>query len=73
MAEAARAGGSTGGGSTGGGTGGPTGNASFAYRLVSPLFDDQGLIVSAVQGPDGTTVTAARDRYGRQTASGTFF
>jgi 3-methylfumaryl-CoA hydratase len=63
MAEAARAAGST---------GGRTGNASFAYRLVSPLFDDQGLIVSAVQGPDGTTVTAARDRYGRQTASGTF-
>ena len=63
MAEAARA---------AGGTGGRTGNASFAYRLVSPLFDDQGLIVSAVQGPDGTTVTAARDRYGRQTASGTF-
>ena len=47
-------------------------NASFAYRLVSPLFDDQGLIVSAVQVPDGTTVTTARDRYGRQTASGTF-
>ena len=63
MAEAARA---------AGGTVGRTGNASFAYRLVSPLFDDQGLIVSAVQGPDGTTVTAARDRYGRQTASGTF-
>jgi 3-methylfumaryl-CoA hydratase len=63
MAEAARAAGSA---------GGRTGNASFAYRLVSPLFDDQGLIVSAVQGPDGTTVTAARDRYGRQTASGTF-
>jgi 3-methylfumaryl-CoA hydratase len=63
MAEAARAAGST---------GGRTGNASFAYRLVSPLFDDQGLIVSAVQRPDGTTVTAARDRYGRQTASGTF-
>ena len=51
---------------------GGTGDVSFAYRLVSPLFDDQGLIVSAVQGPDGTTVTAARDRYGRQTAAGTF-
>ncbi|MCW2897409.1 MAG: Mesaconyl-C4 CoA hydratase, partial [Actinomycetia bacterium] len=44
----------------------------FEYRLVSPLFDDQGLIVSAAPGPDGTTVTAARDRYGRQTATGTF-
>jgi 3-methylfumaryl-CoA hydratase len=63
MAEAAR---------TAGSTGGRTGNASFAYRLVSPLFDAQGLIVSAVPGPDGTSVTAARDRYGRQTATGTF-
>jgi 3-methylfumaryl-CoA hydratase len=63
MAEAARAVGST---------RGRTGDVSFAYRLVSPLFDDQGLIVSAVQGTDGTTVTAARDRYGRQTATGTF-
>ena len=57
MAEAARA---------AGGTGGRTGNASFAYRLVSPLFDDQGLIVGAVQGrtarrsPPRATVTAAR-------------
>ncbi len=63
MAEAARA---------AVGTGGTGGSMSFAYRLVATLFDDQGLIVSAVQGPDGTTVTAARDRYGRQTASGTF-
>jgi 3-methylfumaryl-CoA hydratase len=45
---------------------------SFAYRLVSPLFDEQGLIVGAAEGTDGTTVTAARDRYGRQTATGTF-
>jgi 3-methylfumaryl-CoA hydratase len=63
MAEAARA---------VSGTAGGTGDASFAYRLVSPLFDDQGLVVGAVPGPDGTTVTAARDRYGRQTAAGTF-
>ena len=63
MAEAARA---------VSGTAGGTGEASFAYRLVSPLFDDQGLVVGAVPGPDGTTVTAARDRYGRQTAAGTF-
>lgn len=67
MAEAARAV-----DSRGGRTGGRSGDVSFAYRLVSPLFDDQSLIVSAVQGPDGTTVTAARDRYGRQTATGTF-
>jgi 3-methylfumaryl-CoA hydratase len=51
---------------------GRTGDASFAYRLVSPLFDEQGLIVGAAKGTDGTTVTAARDRYGRQTATGTF-
>jgi 3-methylfumaryl-CoA hydratase len=71
MAEAARTVGNTG-GNTGGRTGGRAGDVSFEYRLVSPLFDDQGLIVSAAPGPDGTTVTAARDRYGRQTASGTF-
>jgi 3-methylfumaryl-CoA hydratase len=59
MAEAARA-------------AGRTGDVSFAYRLVAPLFDDQGLIVGAVPGPDGTIVTAARDRHGRQTATGTF-
>ena len=52
---------------------GRTGDVSFAYRLVSPLFDEQGLIVGAAKGTDGTTVTAARDRYGRQTATGTFF
>jgi 3-methylfumaryl-CoA hydratase len=67
MAEAARAV-----GNTGGRTGGRAGDVSFEYRLVSPLFDDQGLIVSAAPGPEGTTVTAARDRYGRQTATGTF-
>ena len=70
MAEAARAADDRRGG-TGRGAGGRSVDVSFAYRLVSPLFDDQGLIVSAVQGTDGTTVTAARDRYGRQTATGT--
>ena len=58
MAEAARA-------------AGRAGDVSFSYRLVAPLFDDQGLFVSAADGPDGTTVTAVRDRYGRQTATGT--
>jgi 3-methylfumaryl-CoA hydratase len=42
----------------------------FEYRLSSPLFDHQGMVVSAVADRD-TTVTAVRDRYGRQTASGT--
>lgn len=51
---------------------GRAGGVSFDYRLVSPLFGDQGLFVKAVPGPDGTTVTTARDRYGRQTAAGTF-
>ena len=46
------------------------GNVSFEYRLISPLFDYQGLIVSAVPGADGMTATAARDSHGRQTASG---
>jgi 3-methylfumaryl-CoA hydratase len=65
MAEAARA--ADGAGSTGS----PTSNVSFEYRLVAPLFDDQGLIVSAVPGRDGAIATAVRDRYGRQTATGT--
>jgi 3-methylfumaryl-CoA hydratase len=42
----------------------------FEYRLVSPLFDHQGMVVSAVPGVDATA-TAVRDRYGRQTAHGT--
>jgi 3-methylfumaryl-CoA hydratase len=58
MAEAARARGSI------------TGDWSFEYRLLSPLFDYQGLVVGAVPGQDATT-TYARDRYGRQTATGT--
>jgi 3-methylfumaryl-CoA hydratase len=58
MAEAARA-------------AGHAGDVSFSYRLVSPLFDDQGLIAGATAGPDGTTLTVARDRHGRQTATGT--
>ncbi|HEX7162478.1 MAG TPA: mesaconyl-C4 CoA hydratase [Trebonia sp.] len=76
MAEAARAAraadgaGSTG-SHTGSSTGSHTGDVSFEYRLVSPLFDDQGLIVSAVPGPDGAIATAVRDRYGRRTATGT--
>ncbi len=46
------------------------GAVTFEYRLVSPLFDYQGLIVGAVPGQDAVA-TAARDRYGRQTAAGT--
>jgi len=42
----------------------------FGYRLVSPLFDHQGMIVSAVPG-EGSTGTAVRDLYGRRTAQGT--
>jgi len=59
MAEAARAAGGTG------------DDVSFEYRLVSPLFDDQGLIVGAFEGQDGAIMTFARDRHGRQTATGT--
>jgi 3-methylfumaryl-CoA hydratase len=57
MAEAARA-------------RGVAGDLTFEYRLLSPLFDHQGLIVGAVPGEDATT-TFARDRHGRQTATGT--
>lgn len=42
----------------------------FAYRLTSPLFDHQGMVVSAVRGQDAMT-TAVRDVHGRQTAAGT--
>jgi 3-methylfumaryl-CoA hydratase len=47
------------------------GERYFEYRLISPLFDHQGMIVSAVPGGGATTATAVRDRYGRQTAKGT--
>jgi 3-methylfumaryl-CoA hydratase len=66
MAEAARAA-----SGTGGSPGSHPGDVSFEYRLVSPLFDDQGLIVSAVPGPGGAIAAAVRDRYGRPTATGT--
>ena len=43
--------------------------AEYSYRLVSPLYDDQGLVVSAV--PDGDAVhVSCRDRAGRVTATG---
>jgi 3-methylfumaryl-CoA hydratase len=57
MAEAARA------------AGGQAGDLSFEYRLLSPLFDQQGMVVSAAQEGDAT-VTAVRDVHGRHTASG---
>jgi 3-methylfumaryl-CoA hydratase len=41
----------------------------FDYRLTSPLFDFQGLVVSAVTGQHATA-TAVRDTRGRQTATG---
>jgi 3-methylfumaryl-CoA hydratase len=45
-------------------------NHDFAYRLESPLFDHQGMIVRAVR-EDAVTVTCVRDAAGRRTASGT--
>ena len=42
----------------------------FDYRLLSPLFDHQGMVVSAVRESNAIS-TAVRDSYGRQTASGT--
>ncbi|MFJ2667674.1 MaoC family dehydratase N-terminal domain-containing protein [Nocardia fluminea] len=56
MAEAARA-------------KGGTGAQVFDYRLLSPLFDHQGLVVSAAVDA-GALTTVARDRYGRRTATG---
>jgi 3-methylfumaryl-CoA hydratase len=50
---------------------GAGGDVTFAYRLTSPLSDDQGLVVSAVAGDDGALRCAARNRFGRPTASGT--
>ncbi len=43
--------------------------AEYSYRLVFPLYDDQGLVVSAT--PDGATVhVSCRDAAGRVTATG---
>ena len=66
MAEAARASGRA----RDDATAANRGELFFDYRLLSPLFDHQGLIVSAVPG-EGSTTTAVRDRHGRRTASGT--
>ncbi|MCW2495331.1 hypothetical protein [Jatrophihabitans sp.] len=41
----------------------------FVYRLESPLFDNQGLVVGAAVTPEGI-VTHVRDASGRHTASG---
>jgi 3-methylfumaryl-CoA hydratase len=41
----------------------------FAYRLLAPLFDHEGMVVSATREQE-LTVTAVRDGHGRQTAAG---
>jgi 3-methylfumaryl-CoA hydratase len=46
------------------------GHQYFEYRLISPLFDYQGMIVNASRD-QAAIVTMVRDVYGRQTASGT--
>jgi 3-methylfumaryl-CoA hydratase len=46
------------------------GRLNFEYRLTSPLFDYQGMVVSATREQDAM-VTAVRDIHGRQTAIGT--
>ena len=43
---------------------------SFEYRLTSPLFDHQGMVVSVAREQE-TLLTAVRDLRGRQTAVGT--
>jgi 3-methylfumaryl-CoA hydratase len=45
------------------------GPCEYSYRLVAPLFDGQGLVVSAVPEGDATRVTC-RDAVGRVTATG---
>jgi 3-methylfumaryl-CoA hydratase len=47
----------------------------FGYRLVSPLYDTQGLVVAASPENDGdasAVATAVRDASGRRTAVGTY-
>ena len=58
MAEAARVAGRCG-----------DGRQYFSYRLTSPLFDHQGMVVSAASD-QGALVTAVRDIRGRRTATG---
>ena len=60
MAEAARAGGTA-----------DVGSPDFTYRLESPLFDHQGMIVGAVREEACVIATSVRDTGGRRTASGT--
>jgi 3-methylfumaryl-CoA hydratase len=51
-----------------------TGPAEFSYRLVSPLFDTQGLVVGAAprEGDAAVVETACRDASGRRTATGVY-
>lgn len=44
--------------------------AQLDYRLVSPLFDHQGLVASVAEGQDGRRDLAVHDLHGRQTATG---
>jgi hypothetical protein len=45
------------------------GASEYAYRLVAPLYEDQGLVVSAA--PDGDAVrVSCRDATDRVTATG---
>jgi 3-methylfumaryl-CoA hydratase len=45
-------------------------NLHFGYRLTAPLFDFQGMVVSAVRSQDAL-LTTVRDTHGRQTATAT--
>ncbi|CAN5669387.1 MaoC family dehydratase N-terminal domain-containing protein [soil metagenome] len=42
---------------------------AFEYRLVAPLFDDEGLVAGVVDQGDGMA-TSVRDTWGRRTAQG---
>jgi 3-methylfumaryl-CoA hydratase len=67
MAEAARAAGKR---DSGHDAEPPLPALSFEYKLMSPLFDFQGMVVSAAAEQD-VTATAVRDSRGRRTATGT--
>ena len=45
---------------------------AFEYRLVAPLFDDQGLVAGVAGQGDGMT-TSVRDAWGRRTAQGRIY
>ena len=44
----------------------------LTYRLVAPVFDHEGLVVTATPADDGGTTTTVRSHAGRLSATATF-